>query len=110
MAFCVQAPSIDNMAIDTQRVTRRSSAAHRSRPPSTRPGSKRPPPDDSARPSCRAMQDIVRPEDLSVVFQPIVDILTGEQFATEALVRCRIAALADPVALFRQAVTHQCSG
>ena len=56
------------------------------------------------------MQSIVQPQDLSVVFQPIVDILTGQQFATEALVRCRLKELADPVTLFRQAVMHQCSG
>jgi len=56
------------------------------------------------------MQSIVEQRDLSVVFQPIVDIHTGRQFATEALVRCRIASLANPIALFRQAVAHGCSG
>jgi EAL domain-containing protein (putative c-di-GMP-specific phosphodiesterase class I) len=65
---------------------------------------------DALRPSFRAMQDIVQPHDLSVVFQPIVDIFTGKQFATEALVRCRVAELTDPVALFRHAVAHKCSG
>jgi len=65
---------------------------------------------DSMRPSCRAMQSIVAAEDLSVVFQPIVDFHTGRQFATEALVRCRVPAYADPVTLFRNAVAQQCSG
>src|SRR5262249_34072092 len=65
---------------------------------------------DSMRPSLRAMQTIVQPDDLSVVFQPIVDIQSGRQFATEALVRCKRPDLADPVTLFRHAVAHQCSG
>ena len=65
---------------------------------------------DSARPSMRAMQSIVQPADLSVVFQPIVDFHTGRQFATEALVRCRVPEFADPVALFRHAVANKCSG
>jgi EAL domain-containing protein (putative c-di-GMP-specific phosphodiesterase class I) len=65
---------------------------------------------DSARPSKRAMESIVQPADLSVVFQPIVDFQTGRQFATEALVRCRVPEFADPVALFRHAVANQCSG
>jgi EAL domain-containing protein (putative c-di-GMP-specific phosphodiesterase class I) len=65
---------------------------------------------DAARPSFRAMANMVQPEDLSVVFQPIVDIHTGRQFATEALVRCKLAELADPVTLFRQAVAQRFSG
>jgi EAL domain-containing protein (putative c-di-GMP-specific phosphodiesterase class I) len=58
----------------------------------------------------RAIQDIVRQEDLSVVFQPIVDIETGLQFATEALVRCSIPELRDPMALFRRAAANRCCG
>jgi EAL domain-containing protein (putative c-di-GMP-specific phosphodiesterase class I) len=65
---------------------------------------------DTKRPSFYAMQSIVEPRDLSVVFQPIVDIHTGHQFATEALVRCRVANLTDPLALFRQAVANRCTG
>jgi EAL domain-containing protein (putative c-di-GMP-specific phosphodiesterase class I) len=56
------------------------------------------------------MQTIVQPQDLSVVFQPIVDIHSGRQFATEALVRCKLPDLSDPVTLFRHAVAHKCSG
>jgi EAL domain-containing protein (putative c-di-GMP-specific phosphodiesterase class I) len=58
----------------------------------------------------RAMQEIVRQEDLSVVFQPIVDITNGLQFATEALVRCSVPELRDPVALFRRAAASRCCG
>jgi EAL domain-containing protein (putative c-di-GMP-specific phosphodiesterase class I) len=67
-------------------------------------------PRDAMRPSFRAMQTIVQPDDLSVVFQPIVDFETGRQFATEALVRCRLKEFADPVVLFRHAVASQCTG
>ena len=56
------------------------------------------------------MHQIVQKEDLSCVFQPIVDIFTGVQFATEALVRCRIPAFQDPLALFRHAVAAKCCG
>src|SRR4051794_19029618 len=80
-----------------------------SRPPGTT-GHSRPPARDAMRPSQRAMQSIVEQKDLSVVFQPIVDLETGRQFATEALVRCCIAELKDPVVLFRHAVANKCSG
>jgi EAL domain-containing protein (putative c-di-GMP-specific phosphodiesterase class I) len=56
------------------------------------------------------MHKIVQREDLSCVFQPIVDIQTGQLFATEALVRCRIAEFQDPLALFRHAVAANCCG
>src|SRR5258705_2137268 len=108
--LCARSPGFDKMAIVTQRLPRPSAAPPRSGPLTglpipTRPASE--PASDSARPSFRVMQNMVQQEDLSVVFQPIVDIHTGLQFATEALVRCRIPQLADPLTLFRQAVVHQ---
>ena len=49
------------------------------------------------------MKNIVRREDLSVVFQPIVDMTSGKQYATEALVRqCH----ADGVALWTWPTTE----
>jgi EAL domain-containing protein (putative c-di-GMP-specific phosphodiesterase class I) len=66
--------------------------------------------DDSKRRSYNAMRSIVSKEDLSVVFQPIVDMRTGRQFATEALVRCKLPKLGDPPFLFREAVANQCAG
>jgi EAL domain-containing protein (putative c-di-GMP-specific phosphodiesterase class I) len=66
--------------------------------------------DEPLRLSLLAIQKIVQKEDLSVVFQPIVDMQTGLQFATEALVRCRVPELSDPPTLFRQAVAGKCCG
>ncbi|HMJ53405.1 MAG TPA: EAL domain-containing protein [Polyangiaceae bacterium] len=68
------------------------------------------PADDSLRQSYIAMHKIVQKEDLSCVFQPIIDIHTGVAFATEALVRCRIPEFQDPLALFRHAVAAKCCG
>jgi EAL domain-containing protein (putative c-di-GMP-specific phosphodiesterase class I) len=52
----------------------------------------------------------VLPEEIQVVFQPIVDMHTGDPFATEALVRCRCEALRDPPTLFQHAVVAKCCG
>ena len=41
-------------------------------------------------------QDFVSPDDLSVVFQPIVRLDTGAMFASEALVRCAVPEYASP--------------
>ncbi len=57
-----------------------------------------------------AMQSLVSPEHLSVVFQPIVDMRTGRVFAYEALVRCNLPELRSPVALFDRAVALGCVG
>jgi EAL domain-containing protein (putative c-di-GMP-specific phosphodiesterase class I) len=51
----------------------------------------------------------VKPEDLSAVFQPILSMETGELFAYEALVRCRIPNFTPPV-LFEQAENMQATG
>ena len=45
----------------------------------------------------------IGPEDLDVVFQPIVDLRTRKQLAVEALTRCRLPQYSSPVTLFQQA-------
>ncbi|HYP90831.1 MAG TPA: EAL domain-containing protein, partial [Polyangiaceae bacterium] len=50
------------------------------------------------------------PEELSVVFQPIVDMADGKLFAHEALVRCCKPELANPLVLFERAVEAGCVG
>jgi EAL domain-containing protein (putative c-di-GMP-specific phosphodiesterase class I) len=62
------------------------------------------------RSSLFALQELVELDDLSVVFQPIVDLRTSEVFAYEALVRCRVRELASPSVLFSRAVEARCSG
>jgi EAL domain-containing protein (putative c-di-GMP-specific phosphodiesterase class I) len=52
-----------------------------------------------------ALERLVTLEDLSVVFQPIVSLTTGELFAYEALARCSKAALKNPIVLFERAVS-----
>lgn len=53
---------------------------------------------------------LVRSEDLSVVFQPIVAMDTGAVFACEALVRCSVPEFRNPEVLFREAVKAECTG
>jgi EAL domain-containing protein (putative c-di-GMP-specific phosphodiesterase class I) len=48
--------------------------------------------------------------DLGVVFQPIVDVLTGATFAHEALVRCKRPEYAPPPVLFEHAVEENACG
>jgi len=64
----------------------------------------------ATRDSFFALQRLVAIEDLSVVFQPIVDLATGELFAYEALVRCSKAELSSPPVLFERAVSAGCVG
>jgi EAL domain-containing protein (putative c-di-GMP-specific phosphodiesterase class I) len=45
----------------------------------------------------------LRAGDIGVVFQPIVDLVTGEAFAHEALARCKVPDYRNPVTLFDQA-------
>ena len=48
--------------------------------------------------------------DLGVVFQPIVEMSTGQTFAHEALVRCRRPEFPDPLVLFEHAVAENACG
>ncbi len=62
------------------------------------------------RDSMLAIGKMVEPDDLSVVFQPIIDMTTGALFAYEALVRCSVPALRNPMKLFELAVENHCTG
>ena len=68
----------------------------------------------SAKPPVRdswlAMRTLVARKDLSVVFQPIVDLETGEAFAYEALVRCAVPQYSSPPVLFDRASELGCAG
>lgn len=57
-----------------------------------------------------ALESLVAAQDLSVVFQPIVDMASGELFAHEALVRCSVPALRNPLTLFERALQLGCAG
>jgi EAL domain-containing protein (putative c-di-GMP-specific phosphodiesterase class I) len=57
-----------------------------------------------------AFQRLVSPNDLSVVFQPIVNMEDGKLFAYEALVRCGLVELQNPMILFERAVQVGCAG
>jgi EAL domain-containing protein (putative c-di-GMP-specific phosphodiesterase class I) len=57
-----------------------------------------------------AVSEIVAAEDLSVVFQPIIDMGNGTLLAYEALVRCRIPAYSSPPDLFERAVESGSAG
>ncbi|MDH5672905.1 MAG: EAL domain-containing protein [Myxococcales bacterium] len=48
--------------------------------------------------------------ELSCVFQPIVDLVTGRSFAYEVLARCRTPGLTNPEVLFRRAADEQFCG
>jgi len=48
--------------------------------------------------------------ELGVVFQPIVDVSTGETFAHEALVRCKRPEYVSPLVLFERAVAENACG
>jgi hypothetical protein len=47
------------------------------------------------------------PDSIGVVFQPIVDLRTGRNFAAEALVRCKLPEFKSPVALFEAAAAER---
>jgi EAL domain-containing protein (putative c-di-GMP-specific phosphodiesterase class I) len=49
-------------------------------------------------------------DDISMVFQPIVEIETGLLFAHEALVRCKLPQFASPLMLFLAAETEHACG
>jgi len=50
------------------------------------------------------------PADLDIVYQPIVDLRTGQTMAYEALTRCNRDGLRDPVVLFERAQAEGCVG
>jgi len=52
---------------------------------------------------------LVKAEDLSVVFQPIAHLHSGELFAYETLVRCAVPGFA-PIALFERAARERSTG
>jgi EAL domain-containing protein (putative c-di-GMP-specific phosphodiesterase class I) len=60
--------------------------------------------------SRRALEDIVDPEELWVVFQPIVELATGNPCACEALIRCHHQRFTGPPALFEHASRSGCVG
>ena len=66
--------------------------------------------DNNRRSSLIALRSTLAAEDLQVVFQPIVDLATGEPYACEALVRCRLPAYQSPPQLFEAAVRDGCVG
>lgn len=72
-----------------------------------------PPPIETPGPrraSHRALDLLVSPNDLSVVFQPIVNMADGAPFAHEALVRCAVPAFSNPLDLFDRALQVGCAG
>jgi len=66
--------------------------------------------ESTVRDSWLAIRALVSPTDLSVVFQPIVDLETGESFAFEALVRCAVPQYSSPPILFERASLIGCAG
>jgi EAL domain-containing protein (putative c-di-GMP-specific phosphodiesterase class I) len=52
----------------------------------------------------------IGPDDLDVVFQPIVSLLDGKVRAQEALVRCKVPAFKNPEVLFEHAVAELATG
>ena len=57
-----------------------------------------------------AMVGCVPVEDLSCVYQPIVDLETGAPFAYEVLARCRVPGLTNPEILFKRAAAERFCG
>jgi EAL domain-containing protein (putative c-di-GMP-specific phosphodiesterase class I) len=68
------------------------------------------PPNDDPGQSLVSLETLVSPDDLSVVFQPIVSLDTGVIYAHEALVRCSVADYQRPPVLFEAAVRSGCTG
>lgn len=66
---------------------------------------------DNPRESAVSLASIVEPKDLSVVFQPIVDLSAGGRvFAHEVLTRCSKPEFKNPAALFARVVQGRCCG
>jgi EAL domain-containing protein (putative c-di-GMP-specific phosphodiesterase class I) len=57
----------------------------------------------------RALEAAIKPGELEVAFQPIVNLKTKSRFAVEALARCQVPQFRNPTALFEHAVNnHYC--
>jgi EAL domain-containing protein (putative c-di-GMP-specific phosphodiesterase class I) len=65
---------------------------------------------DGGTASQAALKRFISARDLSVVFQPIIRLATGDVFAYEALVRCELPEYVSPPALFERAVRDRCVG
>jgi EAL domain-containing protein (putative c-di-GMP-specific phosphodiesterase class I) len=63
-----------------------------------------------ARAAVNPLTKLVSPDDLSVVFQPIVRFDPLRIFAYEALVRCRVPEMRNPTVLFERAVAEGVTG
>ena len=57
-----------------------------------------------------AMVGCVPVDDLSCVYQPIVDLQDGKPFAYEVLARCRVPGLTNPEILFKRAAAERFCG
>jgi EAL domain-containing protein (putative c-di-GMP-specific phosphodiesterase class I) len=61
-------------------------------------------------PASLAIRRVLDARDVRVVFQPVVDLVTHEVFAFEALVRSKSPEFDSPMSLFAAAVDHSCAG
>jgi len=60
--------------------------------------------------SLSSIQNMVSAAELSVVFQPIIELGSGKVHAYEALVRCERPEFRNPIVLFEHAVATGCAG
>lgn len=58
----------------------------------------------------RPMVGCVPVDDLSCVYQPIVNLATGKTFAYEVLARCKVPGLTNPEVLFKRAAAEKFCG
>jgi EAL domain-containing protein (putative c-di-GMP-specific phosphodiesterase class I) len=61
-------------------------------------------------PASLAIRRVLDARDIRVVFQPVVDLVTHEVFAFEALVRSKSPEFDSPMSLFAAAIDHSCAG
>jgi EAL domain-containing protein (putative c-di-GMP-specific phosphodiesterase class I) len=65
---------------------------------------------EDATPNGSRMVGCVPVEDLSCVYQPIVNLQTGKPFAYEVLARCKVPGLTNPEILFKRAAAERFCG